>query len=133
MTEAVLDASAIVAVLRQEPGAEIVAEVLARDRCAASAVNIAEVVSKLTDRGVSPELIASSIQGLELEIHAFTLEAAFSTGHVRARTRAGGLSLADRACVALGERLGLPLVTTDRVWATLELQVPVILARPDRT
>lgn len=130
MTDVVLDASAILAYLYDEPGKSHVAQLLAGD-CAASAVNLAEVAAKLTDQGMPPPSIWQAIDDLQLAIDPFALDAALASAALRTRTRPAGLSLGDRACLELGERLGVPVVTTDRVWTTLDLQVPVILARPE--
>ena len=130
MTDFVLDASAILTYLHEEPGKDLVAEVLVRD-CIASAVNLAAVASKLFDQGMPLGDIREAIVNLQLSIDPFGSEAAVASAALRTRTRPAGLSLADRACIELAERLALPVVTADRVWATLGLQVPVIIARPE--
>lgn len=128
MSEVVLDASALLALLQEEPGHEEVAEAVAR--AAVGAVNLSEVAAKLADGGMPEEAVREALGGLALEIHDFGLELAFQTGMLRPRTRSRGLSLADRACLALGQRLDLPILTTDGAWEDLDLEVEVKLIRP---
>lgn len=81
-----------------------------------SAVNIGEVVAKLRDLGI-PEATANEvIAGLQLDIQSHDLAAAQASGHLRPATRRAGLSLGDRACLALARTLDLPALTADRVW-----------------
>lgn len=130
MTEAVLDASAVMALLQDEPGGRTVEALLARDACAISAVNVAEVAAKLADRGVPDWVVTDTIRSLQLEIHAFDEGDALASGRLRKATRSYGLSLGDRACLALADKLGLPAVTTDRVWSELVfLPFRVVVAR----
>lgn len=130
MSEATLDASALLAVLRQEPGADLVAGLLRGGACAVSTVNLSEVVSKLLERGVDLVTIRGHLDGLGFVVHQFDELDAFDAASLRPLTRHAGLSLGDRACVALAARLGTPVVTTDRSWTTANLPVEVILARP---
>jgi len=127
MGDCVLDASAVLARLREERGGEVV-ETRASDAII-SAVNYAEVISKLIDLGVSAEAAAAAVGELELAILPFDEIDAARTGALRAATRRLGLSLGDRACLALAERLGLPVLTADRAWAELDLGVEVVLIR----
>lgn len=128
MSEVVLDASALLALLHREPGHEEVARVI--PDAAISAVNISEVVSKLAESGMPGEKIEEALEGLALEICDFGRELAFQAGMLRLTTRSRGLSLGGRACLALGERLNLPVLTTDRAWEDLELDVEVRQVRP---
>jgi PIN domain nuclease of toxin-antitoxin system len=124
-----LDASALLAVTNGEPGAAVVSEMLdPDDEPAISAVNLAEVIAKLVERGWS-EREAREAVALPLAIHSFDEELAYATGFLRVSTRSAGLSLGDRACIALGMKLGVPVVTADRSWATLGLPVEVIVIR----
>ncbi len=127
MSEVVLDASALLALLNREPGHEEIAEVI-RD-AAISAVNLSEVAAKLADRGMPGEAIREALEGLALEIHDFSQELAFQAGLLHPRTRSRGLSPGDRACLALGQQLNLPVLTTDRIWEALDLGVEVRLVR----
>lgn len=129
----VFDASALLAYLHDEPGSEIVYEAL-NAGALISAVNVAEVVSKVADWGYSPtaaeELLEASGVGAEvLGVSSFTLEDARIVSRLRPLTRARGLSVGDRACLALGLRSGLPVLTADRLWAGLAVGVEVRLIR----
>jgi ribonuclease VapC len=127
MADCVLDASAVLARLRAERGGDVV-QARAPD-AVISAVNYAEVISKLIDLGVSVEAAAAAIGELELAVFPFDEIDAARTAALRAATRRRGLSLGDRACLALAERLGLPVLTADRAWAELDLGVEVVLIR----
>lgn len=124
-----LDASALLAYLQREPGFEAVREAL-REGAAISAVNLAEVAGKLKARGKDPERIVRRLLAMGLEVLPFTLEEALEAGALDPLTRPLGLSLGDRACLAAGRVRGLPVLTTDRTWAGLDLGVPVEVVRP---
>lgn len=127
MTSVVLDASAILAALRDEPGAAVVEQRI--EGAAISAVNLAEVVGALARRGVPVETIRAAIEPMNLEVHAFDAEHAYACGNL-ARTTAGeGLSLGDRACLALAKSLDRPALTADRAWVSLKIGVKVIAVR----
>lgn len=123
----VLDASALLAVIENGPGAEKVEDALADS--AISAVNFSEVVAKLVDRGFGNEGVAARINAFPLVIHALDAAQAWRAGLLRQKTRTHGLSLGDRACLALAETLEAPAMTTDRAWAALDLEVEVIVPR----
>ena len=127
MSRAVLDASAILAFLRDEPGAEIVARY--RGGAVVSAVNVAEVGSRLADLGASLPEVRRAIDLMALEIVPFDAEQAYAAAGIRDRTRRRGLSLGDRACLQLATRHELPAVTADRAWKTLDLEADVRLIR----
>lgn len=127
MSEVVLDASALLALLNREPGYEEIARVITR--AAISAVNLSEVAAKLAESGMPGEAIQAALEGLALETHDFGREVAFQAGLLRPLTRSRGLSLGDRACLALGLQLDLPVITTDRAWEGLNLGVEVRLVR----
>lgn len=124
---AVIDASALLALLQDEPGGGRVAEVL--PDAVISAVNIAEVVTKLCDKGFQPDQARETLEMLSLNIIDFDLPQAVAVGALRRTTRAFGLSLGDRACLALAARSGGPAMTTDGIWAKLEIGVTVELIR----
>jgi ribonuclease VapC len=131
---AVLDASALLALLKGESGAERVAEALERGAYL-SAVNLAEVLSKLADWGEDPaeaqaRMAQVGLLGAAVEVLPFTGEDALEVARLRALTRAYGLSFGDRACLALAWRLGLPALTAERAWAELDLGIPVEVLRP---
>jgi ribonuclease VapC len=119
----VLDASALMAVLREEPGAAAVEAVL--DEAAISAVNLSEVHAKLVDRGTPAESAWSWLVDLDLEVIDFDVAQAGVAGDLRLLTRARGLSLADRACLALARVRGLPAMTVDHAWSGLEVGIEV--------
>jgi ribonuclease VapC len=120
----VLDASAVLALLRDEPGADVVEEAISRG-AAVSSVNLSEVCAKLNDYGVAPGQVSQTIDDLSLVIEPFLRSDAECAGAWRAETRQRGLSLGDRACLALAYRLGQPAVSTDRAWQNLALPVEV--------
>lgn len=128
MSEVVLDASALLALLNREPGHKEIARTISH--AAISAVNLSEVAAKLTESGMPGETIRDALEGLALETHDFGRELAFQAGLLRPLTRSRGLSLGDRACLALGRQLNLPVLTTDRAWGGLDLGVEVRLVRP---
>jgi len=127
MSNAVLDASAVLAVLHDEPGAGAVAALL--DNAAVSAVNIAEVGARLVDSGMPPPLAGEAIRALGLEIMPFDADLAQASTALRQGTRHRGLSLGDRACLALAQKLGVPAVTADRAWRDLGVPVSITLIR----
>jgi ribonuclease VapC len=122
----VLDASAVLALLNGEPGAEIVAS---EPEPVISSVNLSEVVAKLAERGGTEPGIRVRLGDLRLDVRDFDSEAAYAAGLLRPLTRAQGLSLGDRACLALAMRLGVPLLTADRVWRDLPFAVDVRVIR----
>jgi PIN domain nuclease of toxin-antitoxin system len=127
VNEVVLDASALLAVLRAEPGSDQVEPRLEGARI--GAVNLSEVVAKLVDDGVPETEIRRAIDRLELDIHAFDARDAYLAGALRKGTRALGLSLGDRACLALAQSLGAPALTADRSWSRLDLGIAIELIR----
>lgn len=129
MSSFVLDASAMLAYLQDEPGAEIVENALAQGAYI-SIVNWAEVLSKVADMGEDPQVLAQRIKdegilGNSLEIISLSEVDAIAIAQLRPLTKSGGLSFGDRACLALGQRLKLPVMTADRTWTSLNLGVQV--------
>ena len=128
MNRAVLDASALLALLNQEPGAEkLTPEVLSG--AAMSAVNLAEVHGKLVARGLRPGEAWEATMTPIGEVVPFNVEHARLAGDLVAKTRMHGLSLGDRACLALGLSLKLPIYTADRSWKKLRLGVRIHVIR----
>jgi PIN domain nuclease of toxin-antitoxin system len=123
MTSAVLDASALLALLRQEPGAEKVRAVIAD--AAISAVNLAEVAGYLMRNGATLAETAEALFFLPVERISFDEEHAYDTATMVTATRAAGLSLGDRACLVLAKRLGVPALTADRSWSSIASAVGV--------
>lgn len=122
-----LDASALLALLNEEPGNEVVAESL--PGALISAVNLSEVAAKLVEAGMPEDAVRSAIRDFGIEIRAFDSEAAYLAGALRTQTRKLRLSLGDRACVALGMQLSSPVLTADRNWKKLDLGVEVRVIR----
>lgn len=123
----VLDASALLAVMLGEPGATTVAERFAD--CCISAVNLSEVVAKLVERGIPLTDVTESLSELDLDVHAFDATQAIRAGILRGETRSRGLSLGDRACLALAAELNAVAVTTDSAWGDIDLGITIELAR----
>ena len=133
MSNLVLDASAILAYLFDEDGADLV-EAALNDSTYIGSINWAEVLSKVEDKGHSSEILIVTLtnQGLlgnTLEILATTEEDALLIAQLRPQTKQRGLSLGDRACLALGMRLKIPVMTADTAWRNLALKVPVQMIR----
>lgn len=124
----VLDASAVIAWLRQEPGAAQVNAALQHD-AVISAVNCAEVLSKVGERGGDVQAVARDLRIEGLRVEPYGDDHAVTTGVWRRLTRAQGLSLGDRACLSLAQRLGVPALTADRQWADIQFGVVVHIIR----
>lgn len=128
MSRVVLDASALLAVLNQEPGAErLTAELLSAS--AASTVNLAEVHSNLVSRGLRPDDAWEATLTPIGEAVPFTPEHARLAGDLVAQTSSLGLSLGDRACLALGIRLRVPIYTADKSWKKLKVGARIRVIR----
>ena len=123
----VLDASAVMAVLRGEKGAERVAASLRR--AIVSTVNLAEVVTKLVSAGIGEQLAWWHIAELECESAPFDDEQARMAGGLVKFTKPLGLSLGDRACLALALQRKATVYTTDRVWENLSLGIEIEVIR----
>lgn len=108
----VLDASALLCLLFDEPGADRVEQVL--QETLISAANLSEVVAKLIDRGLDGEEALADLRELDFEVVALDRGQAEVAGLLRAATRGAGLSLGDRACLALAQQRGMPALTADR-------------------
>jgi PIN domain nuclease of toxin-antitoxin system len=127
MISEVLDSSAVLAVVLNEPGAGVV-KICAKG-AAISAVNLAEVVSKLHDQLFSKDQIDLIVNGLGLEVAPFDENQAVAAGRLRNATRYLGLSLGDRACLALAIREKAIVITADRSWAGLDLGIEIKVIR----
>jgi ribonuclease VapC len=124
----VLDASALLAVLNGEAGADKLTPQLL-STATSSTVNLAEVHGKLVDRGLSPRDAWEAALSPIVEAAPFTAEHARITGNLITQTRALGLSLGDRACLALGLALKAPVYTADRSWKNLKLGIRIHVIR----
>jgi len=124
----VLDASALLALVYAEPGSDVVGAMLSNARI--SAVNLSEVAAKLAEGGMTAPDIRAALDGLGLSVVPFDADLAYAAGLLRPATKAAGLSLGDRACLALAARLGLPALTADAAWQRVDVGVDV---RPIRS
>ena len=122
-----MDAAALVAYLDAEPGHDVVAAELAGS--SVSAVNIAEVLGRAARRGHDPGEIVRVLEGLGVRTEPFTEEDALAVARFAPESRSLGLSLADRACLALAARSGAVVLTADRALARADLGVHVELIR----
>jgi ribonuclease VapC len=127
VSSVVLDSSALLAFIHGEPGAEVVAGVVGE--ALISSVNLAEVVTKLVERTGSLELARAALGMANVEVIDFDRLQAEQAGALVTRTRSAALSLGDRACLTLATREAAPVLTADRIWATLKLGLQVRLIR----
>lgn len=123
----VLDASAILAIVNGEPGAATALPHLSGG--VLSLANAIEVGTKLIDKGLSFEEAWETIDLLDLALVDLDAGLAAGATDLRTRTRESGLSLADRVCLALAIREGLPAITADRAWAGLDVGCRIELIR----
>jgi PIN domain nuclease of toxin-antitoxin system len=117
----VLDASALLAYLNGEPGADRVQQCIEQGQAVISTFNLAEVLSKCADQGMSSADQAALCAALPLEILAFDTELAQTSASLRSSTRAHGLSLGDRCCLALAQSTQATALTADQAWSRLGL------------
>ncbi|MBM3514561.1 MAG: type II toxin-antitoxin system VapC family toxin [Alphaproteobacteria bacterium] len=127
MTDVVLDASALLAMMNREPGGALVSE--ATGSAVMSSVNAAEVASRLSDLGLTDTEIAEALRRSRVRIASFDEQAALDSARLRRATRFAGLSLGDRACLALARSRSAPVMTADRAWARLKLGVEIRVIR----
>ena len=122
-----MDSSAVLALVFRERGREHVA--VALTGALINAVNLTEVMSKMLDSGLSSDQVDDQLKGFSLLVVDFDRDLAMRTALLRAATRHRGLSLGDRACLALAMREKRPVMTADRAWSDLDLPVEVVLIR----
>lgn len=129
MSSVVLDASALLALLKGEPGSAKVASVIAD--ATISVVNLSEVVSHFVRAGMPTKDVEDMLKALPFTLAAADADLAWEAGRLRADTVEAGLSLGDRFCLALAKRDGLPAWTADKVWKTIAgaANVKVVLIR----
>jgi ribonuclease VapC len=123
----VVDASAALIPLRRERGPDRIADLLAGSTLCA--VNAVEVMTRLVDEGITEEEATRHLASLGLRVAPFDLDLAIGAAALRHPTRHLGLSLGDRACLALALREGLPVLTADQAWADLDVGVAVEVVR----
>lgn len=127
MIDVIMDSSAILADLQDEPGAESVRAALRGSRM--SAVNFAEIVTKLIERGHTAETAKFVADRIDCGVIEVDKARAAAAGMLHAKTRGTGVSLGDRFCLAAAQEFGWPVLTADRRWSTLDLGVEIRLIR----
>jgi len=127
MVDFVLDASAVLAHLNNEPGGDFALSLFTQS--AISTVNLCEVHSKMVERGDDSLVARYRLEAFGLDIMDADAELAFEAGALRGPTRPLGLSLGDRFCIALGRRLQLPVYTAERRWLALSPSMDIRLIR----
>lgn len=127
MTLYVYDSSALLAIILGEPGADVANAKIAN--AMVSSVNLAEVFSRAEDKGIPVDKTERFLMGKEVQFVDFDADLARAVGTMRTETRSRGLSIGDRACIALALRERATIMTADRIWATLDLPCPVELIR----
>lgn len=120
MTSVVMDASAVLALVRDEPGADKVTSHVGR--AAISAVNLQEVIKELSLSGLDVETIRELLDELRLDVRAHDVEAAYLAAALHTQTREFGRGLGDRSCLALAMQLGVPALTADREWKKVKVK-----------
>jgi len=123
MTEAVLDASALLAMVRGEPGADVVSGIILHS--VISTVNASEAVAKLVEKGATPDTAKDIIFSLPMRMVPFDADQAAAAGKMWLRGKPAGLSFGDRACLALAESMNLCAITADRHWKAFAAKVEV--------
>ena len=124
----ILDASALITLLSEEKGNETVASVLPKS--VMSSVNIAEVAKFLIEkRNLNKEEVSNIIQSLIETIIPFDTQLALISADIVRQTKSLGLSLGDRACLALAISTGYTVYSSDRIWSKLDLGCKIVLIR----
>jgi PIN domain nuclease of toxin-antitoxin system len=113
----VMDASALLALMQGERGSDVVDELIQDQECIASSVNIAEVGTRLINKGLAPAQLARTLKALDVQPIDFDLEQATLCASLRLSTKHVGLSLGDRACLALTQLVKGTAVTGDSAWS----------------
>ena len=127
MNNIVLDASAVLALINNEKGSDLVLASL--PTAIICSVNLSEVVSKLADRGLIETEIRADLDSFGFRVIDFDRELAYRSGLLRDTTKALGLSFGDRACLAVGQWLNCEILTSDKAWANLNFPVPITIIR----
>ena len=121
----VMDASALLALMQGERGGDVVNDLIVEHECVASSVNIVEVGTRLVDKGLAPVHLARTLKELDVQTIDFDLEQALLSASLRVTTRLAGLSLGDRACLALAQLMKGTAVTADSAWSDIAEAVGV--------
>lgn len=120
MTSVVMDASAVLALVRDEAGADKVAPHVGR--AAISAVNLQEVIKELLLGGLTAATIRELLDELRLDVRPHDVEAAYAAASLHTQTKEFGRGLGDRSCLALAMQLGIPALTADREWKKMKVK-----------
>ena len=121
----VIDASALLAQMQSEIGCELIDNLVLEHKCVVSTVNLVEVATKLIDKGLAPELLARTLKELDVQPIDFDQEQALLSAKLRVSTKSAGLSLGDRACLALAQLMQGTAVTADHAWQDVKSVVDV--------
>ncbi len=127
MSDIVLDASALLALIYKEAGHEMVAQ--AMPKAIMSAINLSEVLAILYEEEIPESQVDLDIANLITKIIDFDQQQALIAAKLRKHTKQYGLSLGDRACLALAESLALPVLTADKHWSKLKLDLEIRMIR----
>ncbi|MEN8237114.1 MAG: type II toxin-antitoxin system VapC family toxin [Pseudomonadota bacterium] len=127
MIDYVLDASALLALVNRETAAEKVAEVLPQSMM--SSVSVSECVAVLSMIGMPHDEIEDMLFDLVPHVEDFTVEQALEAAYLRKITKSKGLSLGDRACIALGKTSGKIVITADKIWDSIDCGVKIKVIR----
>ncbi len=122
-----MDASAVLAYVKHETGESVVRPLMSD--CAVSAVNYAEVLQTSVRAGISESELAERLGGLRIDVHPFSRDDAIAIGRMWSQTNRFGLSLGDRACLALARRLGSRAVTADQAWRRVANNYDILFIR----
>ena len=123
MSAVVFDSSVLIAILRQEPGSDVGEQSL--NDALISTVNLAEVATYLARNSVPPETINQALAAFPIEVVPFDREQGLIAGCLYPACKSLGLSLGDRACLALAKSKSLPVLTADKAWLELKINVDV--------
>jgi ribonuclease VapC len=126
----VLDTSALLALINAEPGSERVAHAVMDSTCVLLSVNLTETLTRMADWGISVSEATARLQTLGLSVLPFDESLAVAAAGLRTTTKARGLSLGDRACLALAQQRGDTALTADRAWAGLDIGIAIEMIRP---
>ena len=127
MSKVVLDASAVMSVMGREKGWQKVLAMLPQS--CISTVNISEIAAKIAERGGPVEATRLELDCYQMLVIPFDQDRAYRAASLRPLTRSVGLSFGDRACLALGLEMNLPVVTAERAWAKLDLGIAIEVIR----
>ena len=129
MSKTVLDASALVALLMKEPGAELVEAALDEGDVMIGAANWAEAAGRLSRHGIAAKTVRDTMATIDLEVVPLDRELALEAGLMEVKTKPLGLSLGDRCCLVLAERVQGTVLTADHIWLKWKGKAKVVCIR----